>query len=179
MIGFCALKRQMIIKGHKRSRKICTRKLMRKLKRNNKSFFFFYIQSHNHRAIDRYISILNRPYFKFDYIDTCFRYMFFCLLQSFSTHFFFLLGIFSLFFVCFVLFLFVLFFCLFLQWFKTCLWIRFVSGSINFFPSRGSKGVKAPNCKCKEKKKQATNYNWHTIEIFYPQLKLKLKLKTK
>lgn len=58
-------------------------------------------------------------------------------------------------------FLFIFVFC---NDFKTCLWIRFVSGSINFFPSRGSKGVKAPNCKCKEKKKQATNYNLHTIE---------------
>lgn len=27
------------------------------------------------------------------------------------------------------------------------LWIRFVRGSISFFPSRGSSGVRAPNCK--------------------------------
>lgn len=26
------------------------------------------------------------------------------------------------------------------------LWMRFVSGSINFFPKRGSRGVRAPNC---------------------------------
>ena len=29
------------------------------------------------------------------------------------------------------------------------LWIKFVKGSISFFPSRGSRGVKAPNWKCK------------------------------
>jgi hypothetical protein len=27
------------------------------------------------------------------------------------------------------------------------LWIKFVNGSINFFPNRGSKGVNAPNYK--------------------------------
>jgi len=67
--------------------------------------------------------------------------------------------------ICICIFVLFCFVCLFCNDFKTCLWIRFVSGSINFFPSRGSKGVKAPNCKCKEKKKQARNYKLHTIEI--------------
>lgn len=38
--------------------------------------------------------------------------------------------------------------------------MRFVSGSINFFPNRGSKGVNAPNC----------NEIWLFLQKFYTKL---------